>query len=102
MHPTPMAYRGQGVSDLLRSAPGDPRNFRLCEGFRMPAASDDTARSGGRRTKTSMQQGLDRPPLFETLGLPLGIERRLRRTCLLSPDDRCILVGDRRWILRCI
>src|SRR3989442_8726003 len=24
-----MAYRGQGVCDLLRSASGDPRNFRL-------------------------------------------------------------------------
>jgi hypothetical protein len=30
-----------------------------CEGFRMPAASDDAASSGGRRTKTSKGRNRD-------------------------------------------
>jgi hypothetical protein len=34
-------------------------NGRLCEGFRMPAASDDAASSGGRRTKTSKGRNRD-------------------------------------------
>jgi hypothetical protein len=59
-----------------------------CEGFRMPAASDDAASSGGRRTKTSKGGNRD-----------LGALAGPRRAAILSYGDlscgRTALMGRR-------